>query len=75
LHRQLTEIAGKALAGSKRWPKSVTQLSGELRRLAPQLRERGLSIAFSRSRDQRLITLAFDNNWSFRRPHGNHRLT
>jgi hypothetical protein len=75
LHRQLTEIAGKPLAGSKRWPKNVTQFSSELRRLAPQLRERGLSVAFSRSRDQRLITLTFDNNWLFRRPHGNQRLT
>jgi hypothetical protein len=75
LHRQLTEIAGKQVAGSKRWPKNVTQFSSELRRLSPQLRERGLSISFSRSRDQRLITLTFDNNWLFRRPHGNVRLT
>ena len=60
LHRQLTAIAGKQLPGSKRWPKNVTQLSSELRRLSPQLRERGLSIAFSRSRDQRLITLMFE---------------
>ena len=75
LHHRLSEIAGKEIAGSKRWPKNVTQLSSELRRLSPQLRERGLSIAFSRSRDQRLITLTFDNNWSFRRPHGNQRLT
>jgi hypothetical protein len=74
LHRQLTEIAGKELAGSKRWPKNVTQFSSELRRLSAQLRERGLSISFSRSRDQRLITLTFDNNWLFRRPHGNVRL-
>ena len=39
LHSQLTEIAGKQLAGSKRWPKSFTQLASELRRLAPELRE------------------------------------
>jgi hypothetical protein len=74
LHRQLTAIAGKQVAGTKRWPKNVQQLSSELRRLSPQLRERGLSIAFSRSRDQRLITLMFEENWSVRRPHGNQRL-
>jgi hypothetical protein len=75
LHRQLTEIAGKQIACSNRWPKNVTRFSSELRRLSPQLRERGLSISFSRSRDQRLITLTFDNNWLFRRPHGSVRLT
>jgi hypothetical protein len=75
LLRQLTEIAGKEIAGSKGWPKNVTQLTSEIRRLSPQLRERGLSITFSRSRDQRLITLTFDNNWLLRRPHGNLRLT
>jgi hypothetical protein len=69
LHRQLTASVGKTIAISSRWPKHVSRFSGELRRLAPQLRERGLSIAFSRSRDQRLISLTYDNDWSFRHPH------
>ncbi len=73
LHRQLTAGVGKTIALSGRWPKHVSRFSGEVRRLAPQLRERGLAISFSRSRDQRLITLAYDNDWSFRRPHGDHR--
>lgn len=75
LHRQLTAIAGKQVAGSRRWPKNIMQFSSELRRLTPQLRERGLAIAFSRSREQRVITLTFDNNWLLRRPHGTQRLT
>jgi hypothetical protein len=74
LHQQLTELAGKQVAGSRRWPKNVAALASELRRLSPHLRERGLSVSFSRSRDRRLVTLAFDDNWSFRRPHGTHRL-
>ena len=74
LHRQLTVIAGKQVASSRRWPKNVAQFSSELRRLSPQLRVRGLSIAFSRSRDERLITLKYDDNWLFRRPQGDHRL-
>ena len=69
LHRQLTASVGKTIATSSLWPKHVSQFSGEVRRLAPQLRERGLSIAFSRSRDQRLINLTYDNDWAFRRPH------
>jgi hypothetical protein len=73
LHRELTESVGKATAASSRWPKHVSRFSGEVRRLAPQLRERGLSIAFSRSRDQRLVTLTYDNDWAFRRPHRDHR--
>jgi hypothetical protein len=73
LHRQLTACVGTSIASSSRWPKIVARFSGEVRRLAPQLRERGLSIAFSRSRDQRLITLSYDNDWSFRRPHRDHR--
>ncbi len=72
LHRQLTASVGKAIAVSSRWPKHVSRFSGELRRLAPQLRERGLSLAFSRSRDQRLISLTYDNDWAFRHPHRNH---
>ena len=73
LHRQLTASVGKTIATSSRWPKHISRFSGEVRRLAPQLRERGLSIIFSRSRDQRLITLTYDNDWLFRRPHRDHR--
>ncbi len=72
LHGQLTAGVGKTIAASSRWPKHVSRFSAEVRRLAPQLRERGLAIAFSRSRDQRLITLTYDNDWSFRRPHRDH---
>ena len=73
LHRQLTANVGRTTALSSRWPKHVSRFSVEVRRLAPQLRERGLAITFSRSRDQRLITLAYDNDWLFRRPHRDHR--
>jgi hypothetical protein len=69
LHRELTASIDKTTAKSSLWPKHVSRFSSEVRRLAPQLRERGLSIAFSRSRDQRLITLTYDNDWLFRRPH------
>jgi hypothetical protein len=73
LHRQLTACVAKDIATSSRWPKHVARFSGEIRRLAPQLRERGLAITFSRSRDQRLVSLSYDNDWSFRRPHRDHR--
>jgi len=53
----LTKIAGKKLAVSARWPKTATQFSSELRRVAPQLGMHGLSIQFSRNYEKRLILI------------------
>jgi hypothetical protein len=53
----LTKIAGKKLAASARWPKTATQFSNELRRVAPQLYMHGLSIQFTRNYEKRLILI------------------
>ena len=55
LYRKITENAGKATG--PRWPKTVHAFGNELRRIAPQLRLHGLSIAFGRTRDARIVTL------------------
>ena len=55
LYRKITENAGKATG--PRWPKTVHAFGNELRRIAPQLRLHGLSIAFGRKRDARIVTL------------------
>jgi hypothetical protein len=46
--------------GSARWPKTPRTFSNELRRIAPQLRARGISVKFTRSRHSRLITIHAD---------------
>jgi hypothetical protein len=53
----LNERVGKRVARSPAWPKSTERLTNELRRLAPQLRMRGLSVTFSRTRDSRRVRL------------------
>jgi hypothetical protein len=45
---------GSALA---RWPKTISQFSSELRRIAPQLLVHGLSVEFSRNSDRRVVTV------------------
>jgi hypothetical protein len=57
LHGKLTQLVGKKVAASARWPKSSSALGNELRRIAPQIRMHGLSINFGRTRECRLVTL------------------
>jgi hypothetical protein len=57
LHGRLTQLVGKKIAVSARWPKTSSALGNELRRIAPQLRMHGLSINFERTRESRSITL------------------
>ena len=73
LHHHLTSHVGKKVATSTRWPKTIARFSSELRRLSPHLRERGLSITFSRNRTQSLIGLTFDKGSLTRFPRLNHR--
>jgi hypothetical protein len=54
---ELTAFVGKRVAASPRWPKSPLSVSRELRRIRPLLRLHGISIAFQRTDDRRLITI------------------
>jgi hypothetical protein len=45
-------------AASIRWPKTPSAFSNEVRRLAPQLREHGLHVTFTRNANGRFITLS-----------------
>jgi NAD(P)-dependent dehydrogenase (short-subunit alcohol dehydrogenase family) len=49
--------------GSARWPKTPRTFSNELRRIAPQLRARGISVKFTRTCDHRLITIHADQRF------------
>src|ERR1039458_8378861 len=46
-----------------RWPKTPRSFSNELRQIAPQLRARGLSVRFDRTRKRRLIPITRDENF------------
>jgi len=52
----LTKVAPKKLAHSAAWPKSPGWLTNELRRIAPQLRMHGISVAFSRNVPGRVLS-------------------
>jgi hypothetical protein len=39
------------------WPKSPRALSGELKRLAPNLRQAGIEVSFERTRKSRIVTI------------------
>jgi len=54
----LKKLVAKKVAASVRSAKTASQLSRELRRAAPLLYMRGLSIQFSRNRDKRLIVIS-----------------
>jgi hypothetical protein len=54
----LTDMADRKAISSARWPKTPSMLSNELRRLAPQLRARGMSVAFSKTHKSRMITIS-----------------
>ena len=63
------DVAGRVRASS-RWPKSPRAFTNELRRIAPQLRTRGISIKFTKTRDNRLITIDADRSFDYSRaPH------
>ncbi len=53
---------------SANWPKTPSMLGNELRRLAPQLRARGVLVTFGKDRKSRLITITlmpeFDDDYS-----------
>jgi hypothetical protein len=58
LSQGLLKIAGKE--AGHRWPKTISMFGNELRRIAPQLRLRGISINFERRRGERFVTLSSD---------------
>ena len=63
------DVPGKVRASS-RWPKSPRAFTNELRRIAPQLRTRGISVKFTRTPDNRLITIDADRSVDYTRgPH------
>src|SRR5262249_53593623 len=53
----LTRDVPRRVTASGRWPKTPSQLSNELRRIAPQLEARGIRVSFGKTRNHRLITL------------------
>ena len=55
--RALSAQVGERVRASVRWPKTPRSFSNELRRLAPLLRTRGISVVFSRTTASRLITI------------------
>ena len=58
--RFLEEITGgvkKKVAASADWPKTVKMLGSEMRRQAPQLREHGIIVMFTKTRKSRLISI------------------
>ncbi len=59
LYESATKILGRRLHTS--WPPTVARFGAELRRIAPQLRLHGLSIAFEKTRDARIVTLRTDD--------------
>jgi hypothetical protein len=56
----LAEDVPPRIRASSRWPKTPRGFTNELRRIAPQLRTRGISVNFTRTRDNRLITINAD---------------
>jgi hypothetical protein len=57
MHAEFTRDAGKKVAASARWPKTPSMLGNELSRLAPQLREHGIDVVFTRTKRSRMITI------------------
>jgi hypothetical protein len=57
LHTALTQIMGKKVATSARWPKTSSKFGNELRRIAPQLRMHGVAVNFVRTHKGRFINL------------------
>ena len=57
LLEELNEMVGRKRGSLGRWPKSPSSLTNELRRIAPALRTRGISISFERDYKKRRITV------------------
>jgi hypothetical protein len=55
LLKELGDQVGKKVTSSARWPKSPSMMTNELRRIAPQLRNNGVSVTFERSPGKRII--------------------
>jgi hypothetical protein len=60
----LRQRVGWRVAKSAAWPKTTRCFTNELRRLAPQLRMRGVSVEFSRTYEGRLIRIASSHGLS-----------
>ena len=58
LLKQLNALATKNVTSTAGWPKSPAKLTGELRRIAPELHRNGLSVDFERRASRRLIFLS-----------------
>jgi hypothetical protein len=61
LHSLLSRIVGEEIAASARWPKTVSALAKELRRIAGWLRTQGLSVRFEKKAGPGAITLTTDD--------------
>jgi hypothetical protein len=57
LLEELSNMVGKKVASSARWPKSPARLTNELRRLAPQLYNIGVTLEFKKNYQRRLISI------------------
>jgi hypothetical protein len=62
---ELAKYVPPNVRASGRWPKSPRTFSNELRRIAPQLRTRGISVNFVRNRVSRLITVHVDPSFDY----------
>jgi hypothetical protein len=60
---RLGEQVDPSVRASVRWPKTPRAFADELRRLAPQLRTRGISVNFTRTGENRLITIDADEDF------------
>jgi hypothetical protein len=56
--RDLNSDTPRRMKNLARWPKSARELGNELRRIAPLLRTRGISVEFSRTPANRVITIS-----------------
>jgi len=63
--QRLSRHVDPKVRASARWPKSPRTFSNELRRIAPLLRTRGISVEFTRTRDSRLITINADPSFDY----------
>ncbi len=57
----LEHVAGRKVVASARWPKTPSMLGNEMRRIAPQLRARGIGVTFSKTHKSRMIILSFQD--------------
>ena len=67
---QLADDVPRGVRASSRWPKSPRAFTNELRRIAPALRSRGISVKFTKTHDGRLITIDADPSFDYSKaPH------